>query len=143
MSLRPAAGAVVIDTNWVLDLLVFEDPRSLDLGLALQAGSWRWLACEPMQDELLRVLDYPLVARRLQRTGLAAQDVMARYRSLVHLQALPPSCGVRCTDPDDQVFVDLAACHGAALLSKDKAVLALRRRLEPLGVAVSSAWISQ
>ena len=39
-----------------------------------------------------------------------------------------------CKDPDDQQFIDLAVQHGAILLSKDQAVLRLRKRLMALGV---------
>ncbi|MDO9009485.1 MAG: PIN domain-containing protein, partial [Thiobacillus sp.] len=39
----------------------------------------------------------------------------------------------RCSDPDDQKVVELAAASGAqALVSKDHAVLKLRRRCAPL-----------
>lgn len=41
-----------------------------------------------------------------------------------------------CKDPDDQQFIDLAVAHQAVLLSKDKAVLVMRKRLLKLGVAV-------
>ena len=43
---------------------------------------------------------------------------------------------VRCRDPDDQMFIDLAVAHRAQLLSKDALVLRLARRLRPLGVVV-------
>jgi predicted nucleic acid-binding protein len=44
---------------------------------------------------------------------------------------------VRCRDPDDQMFIDLAVAHRAVLLSKDALVLRLAKRLLPLGVVVS------
>ena len=47
-----------------------------------------------------------------------------------------PRCAVRCRDPDDQMFIDLAVAHRAQLLSKDALVLRLARRLLPLGVVV-------
>jgi predicted nucleic acid-binding protein len=38
----------------------------------------------------------------------------------------------RCSDPDDQKFIELAGASGAqALVSKDRAVLKLRRRCAP------------
>ena len=52
----------------------------------------------------------------------------------------PPACPVRCSDPDDQGFIDLAVAHRAMLLSKDKAVLRLRRRLAPLAVPVQARF---
>jgi len=39
----------------------------------------------------------------------------------------------RCSDPDDQKFIDLAgAVRAQGLVSKDRAVLKLRRRCAPL-----------
>ena len=38
----------------------------------------------------------------------------------------------RCSDPDDQKFIELAAAtHAQGLVSKDRAVLKLRRRCAP------------
>jgi predicted nucleic acid-binding protein len=47
----------------------------------------------------------------------------------------PPRAPCVCKDPDDQVFIDLAVAHGALLLSKDQAVLTMRKRL-----ALRKAW---
>jgi predicted nucleic acid-binding protein len=54
----------VIDTNTALDFLVFEDVRAQALLQGLKSGVYRWLVCQPMRDELARVLDYqaPLTA---------------------------------------------------------------------------------
>ncbi|MDB5944967.1 MAG: putative toxin-antitoxin system toxin component, family, partial [Ramlibacter sp.] len=41
--------------------------------------------------------------------------------------------------PDDQKFIDLAVAHRALLLSKDRAVLALRKRLAALQVRAGPA----
>ena len=46
----------------------------------------------------------------------------------------------RCSDPDDQKFIDLALRPAALLLSKDQAVLRLRRALAERGVAVATAF---
>jgi predicted nucleic acid-binding protein len=45
-----------------------------------------------------------------------------------------PKASVTCKDPDDQRFIDLAVAHRAQLLSKDKAILCMRKRLLALGV---------
>ena len=46
---------------------------------------------------------------------------------------------LRCTDPDDQKFLDLALQLGrCTLLSRDRAVLKLARRAAPLGVTIQS-----
>lgn len=47
-----------------------------------------------------------------------------------------------CADPDDQGFIDLAVAHRAPLLSKDRAVLTMKRRLERLGVVAAPRFAS-
>jgi putative PIN family toxin of toxin-antitoxin system len=139
----PAAEAdafVVIDTNIALDLLVFENPDIAPLAAALAAGELRWLVTAAMRTELERVLGYPLVARRMLQRGLEVQAVLADFDARVrHVNALPPRAPCVCSDPDDQVFIDLAVAHRALLLSKDRAVLSMKKRLALRGVAVRSA----
>jgi predicted nucleic acid-binding protein len=114
-------GHVVLDTNIVLDLWVFDDPRSQPLLAQLEAGAVRWLATASMREELRRVLDYPHIAQRLQARRMAAADVQ--------LQADAPKAPYVCKDPDDQKFIDLAVQHTAALHSKDAQVLRMKNRL--------------
>ena len=57
---------IILDTNIVLDLLVFNDAATPPLRDALQAGRLQWVATAPMRDELERVLAYPQIAKRLQ-----------------------------------------------------------------------------
>jgi predicted nucleic acid-binding protein len=64
-------------------------------------------------------------------------DAFDRHARIVPAAAKAP---FTCKDPDDQVFIDLAAAHGAALVSKDAAVLCMARRLERLGVRVCRTW---
>ncbi len=129
---------IVIDTNIVLDLLVFDDPSWAALQSALDAGSLRWIATPSMRIELERVLGYPLIARRLVRDARSADAVLARFDALSQIvEEAPPRAPFVCKDPDDQVFIDLAVAHRARLLSKDKLVLALRKRLGTLGVDIS------
>lgn len=131
---------LILDTNWVLDLWVFDDPRAAALREALAAGRCQWLACEPMLDELARVLTYPAVAQRLLDGGRDLTTVLGQIRQQAQLVDVPPRHVLRCDDPDDQVFVDLAMHHRTTLLSKDRAVLRLRRRMLDWGVTVSDRW---
>jgi predicted nucleic acid-binding protein len=48
---------------------------------------------------------------------------------------------VTCSDADDQIFIDLAVAHQAVLLSKDQAVLTMRKRLLALGVHARASLI--
>ncbi|MDH6592508.1 putative PIN family toxin of toxin-antitoxin system [Variovorax sp. TBS-050B] len=134
-----AGGPVVIDTNIALDLLVFDNPECLPLAAALAAGELRWLATRAMRDELARVLGYPLIAARLARREMAAQAVLAAFDARVlMLDETPPRAPCVCKDPDDQVFIDLAVARRARLLSKDQAVLTMRKRLAAQGVVVQA-----
>ena len=130
------SSPVVIDTNIVLDIWVYQDSATPPLWQALKEGELRWLATPPMREELLRVLDYPHIARRRERNGLSAQDVLAHFDGLAQMQALAPKAPYVCKDEDDQKFIDLAVAHQALLLSKDKQVLRLTNRLARLGVTV-------
>ncbi len=136
------AAPVVIDTNLALDLLVFGDAAAEPLRQALLAGALRWLGTPGMRAELTRVLAYPQVARRLPAGAAGADEVLAVYDVLVQCVPAGHVGGniPRCADPDDQPFIELAVAHTALLLSKDRAVLALTRRLRAHGVLVSSTW---
>jgi predicted nucleic acid-binding protein len=137
----PESGPVVIDTNIALDLLVFEDPAWEPLTAMLAAGQLRWLATAAMRVELERVLGYPLIARRMAHRGLEVPGVLADFDARVQMVAgVPPRAPCVCSDPDDQVFIDLAVVHRALLLSKDRAVLSMKKRLALCGVAVQAAF---
>jgi putative PIN family toxin of toxin-antitoxin system len=127
---------VVIDTNVVLDLFVFQDHRTLVLLQCLQTGPCQWIATLPMREELRLVLAYPHIAAKLLRTGGRADDVLARFDAWAALQPEAPKAIYTCKDADDQKFIDLAAAHQAALISKDKAILCMAKRLARLSVQV-------
>ena len=130
---------IVLDTNIVLDLLVFEDPATGPLLTALQTGARRWIATLAMREELERVLGYPQIAKSLAYHQRNAAQVLERFDALVQLQPAAPKAGVACKDPDDQQFIDLAVAHRAPLLSKDNAVLCMQKRLLALGVIAQAA----
>jgi len=134
------APAVVLDTNIVLDLFVFADEAAAGLRAALEAGALRWIATAEMRGELARVLAYPQIAPRLAHHALSAEAVLARFDRHARIAEPAAKAPFTCKDPDDQRFVDLAAAHGAWLLSKDKAVLALARRLARVGATVAPRW---
>ena len=128
------ASLVVIDTNIALDLLVFGDPACAPLAAALESGRLRWLATAGMREEFARVLGYPVVAARLALQRRDASAVLASFDALAHPVVSAPPAPCRCSDPDDQGFIDLAVAHRALLLSKDQAVLAMDKALAALGV---------
>ena len=149
-AISPAAqlACVVIDTNIVLDLFVFQDPATLALNQALAAalalGQPRWLATDAMREELARVLCYPQVLKRMAFYARSAAVVLGHFDRLSHTVDVAPKASVTCKDPDDQKFIDLAVAHGAALLSKDQAVLCMDKRMRGLGVpSVGKVWLPQ
>ena len=131
--------AVVLDTNIVLDVFVFNDAASIPLKLALEAREIDWLATPPMRDELARVLTYPQIASRLNIYELTAEDVLAAFDQYACLVEVAPKALVTCSDADDQKFIDLAVAHQALLLSKDQHVLSMRKRLLAQGIRAQAA----
>ncbi len=131
---------VVLDTNIVLDLWLYQDPATPALLEALKNKSVQWLATHVMRDELERVLAYTHIAQRLALGQLAAQDILAQFDA--HAQRMPIAAKAQfvCKDADDQKFIDLAAAHRTQLISKDKAVLTMRNRMARLGVAVGKVF---
>ena len=110
------------------------------LHAALRQGSVRWLATAAMRGELERVLGYPRVLPRLAPPGPSAHDVLAAFDRWATVVAPAAPAPVRCRDPDDQPFIDLAVAHGALLLSKDAQVLGTARRVALLGARVARHW---
>jgi len=127
---------LVLDTNVVLDWLVFRDPSSAPLSDAILSGRAVWLASASMRQELEHVLtrgsldawspDLAVVRSAWERWGRLVDEPLPR-----------PHGGLRCTDPDDQVFLDLALQHRATcLLSRDRALLRLDGAARRLGLRV-------
>ena len=130
---------VVLDTNIVLDLFVFNDAKTAPLKAALQSGASPWIATQAMRDELVRVLAYPHIAGKMAFYKIEADGVLAHFDRWVRLAPAAPKAAVTCQDPDDQKFIDLAVEHQAVLLSKDNAVLCMEKRLLALDVIVKIA----
>ena len=129
-----ASLLLVLDTNIVLDLFVFADEASQPVRSGLEDGGLRWLATHVMRDELERVLAYAQIVPKLAFYRLTAVDVLATFDRHSERVDVAPRAPVTCKDPDDQKFIDLAVAHRATLLSKDRAVLALKKRLVALSV---------
>jgi putative PIN family toxin of toxin-antitoxin system len=134
------SAAVVVDTNIVLDLFVFADTAATSLRAAIDSGRLRWLATAGMREELERVLAYPQIRKRLDFYALDASAVLAHFDRHAHRVEAAPKAPVTCSDPDDQKFIDLAVAHGGWLLSKDQAVLSMRKRLAAQNVTACTAY---
>ena len=132
---------LVLDTNIVLDLLVFADPQVQALSQDLTQGGLRWLATAEMREELARVLHYPKLAPRVAYHRGTREAVLADFDRHAQVVEVPPRASVCCGDPDDQKFIDLAVAHRCLLLSKDREVLRMRKRLERLQVNAAPRYI--
>ena len=130
---------LVLDTNIVLDLFVFRDEAMRGLHAAIDAGGIEWLATAAMRDELEHVLMYPDILARMQGAGTGDARVLAAFDAHARMVGAAAPASVTCRDGDDQKFIDLAVAHRATLLSKDRQVLTLRRKLALLDVMVAKA----
>ena len=135
------ARPVVVDTNVALDLLIFSDPRTAPLRALLAQGRLHWIATQVMRDELERVLAYPHIVSRMDFYRVDAAQVLAAFDAQARLVDIAPRVAYVCKDADDQKFIDLAAAHRAILLSKDKAVICMRKRLLTLDAHVATALV--
>jgi len=139
---QPDPASAVIDTNVVLDWLVFGNADAAELARFVTGGRLRWLATPDMRDELEHVLTRDTLLRwrpqpeRVLRTwDQWSQPVAAPVQTVGH--------GVHCTDPDDQKFIDLAiGMRSSWLFTRDRSLLSLARQARRLGVEVLTpcAW---
>jgi putative PIN family toxin of toxin-antitoxin system len=124
----------VLDTNVVLDWLLFHDASTKPLVTAIRNGA-RVLASPAALDELERVLAYP----QLNLAAEVRRRVRVEYESHATILSgvVPPSGLPRCRDADDQHFLELAAfAHADMLVSRDKALLKLRSKMRRFGVSI-------
>ena len=130
-----AAPMVVLDTNVVLDWLLFQDQEAAPLGGALEQGHLRWVTCARMREEFERMLHSASLCK-WNPNSERLLTLFDRY-TLPQPEPKPTPSRLRCEDADDQVFVDLAVASGARwLLSHDKAILRLRRRMPSAGPVI-------
>jgi uncharacterized protein len=132
-----SSALAVLDTNVILDWLVFDQPSCQPIIESMAKGCVQWIGTQAMRDELAHVLSRQLLAAW-------APDETRIWRAWDRFckMVAPPEPGfsqlLRCTDVDDQKFIDLALQQGQWLLSRDRAVLKLARRAAPWGVRIAT-----
>jgi uncharacterized protein len=133
LPLTSATPTVVLDTNVVLDWLLFDDPRVAALAETIVQGGAIWLGTMAMREELAHVLDRGLAQQR----RVATVTLLARWDAHATVADTPAPHPLRCTDADDQKFVDLSfAAPTRWLVTRDRALLRLARRAALLGLAI-------
>ncbi len=128
---------LVLDTNAVLDWLVFHNPASEPIVQAIVSGEVRWIVNAAVRDEMAHVLGRGVVDR-WQPDLLRLWQTWERHAT--PMEQPPPGSPQRrpqCTDADDQKFIDLALDSGARwLITRDRALLKLARRARSLSLAI-------
>lgn len=138
MSAELSADGVVValDTNVLVSLYVFADSQFAPLRSRIEAGQWQVVTSEKCLAEFVRVLNYPL----FNLTAEAQIAALNSYQNVAHKITAPATSVMkaalpRCTDADDQKFLELARDSGAkCLITSDKALLKLARRLKQSGM---------
>ena len=138
-----ASLKLVLDTNVVIDWLVFDDPFMSPLRHGVRDGRIVVLTHPPAIDELKRVLAYP----QLKLNSTRQNEIFARYLAATRIASMPtgfsptqlmmPGGFPRCRDRDDEPFLALAF-HAKAdvLVSRDNAVFGLKSRAAKFGVNI-------
>ena len=130
---------LVLDTNVILDLLVFEDPSTEPIRLLLDAKRVDAVRSEASILELVDVIQRPTfkLSREEQEMILQAWE---RSTRLLENGALEPA-PFTCRDLDDQVFINMAySLRPSLLLSKDLRVLELRRTAMRYGIEITQDY---
>lgn len=135
---EPSVPLLVLDTNVVLDWVAFEDARVQPIAAAIERGALRAATSAACLQELRRALGYTQV----KLDSAAQARAFARYAAHATVFDISAPAQARdlplCDDRDDQKFLELAwHARASHLLTRDKAVLKLARRLRgPGGFAV-------
>ena len=125
---QPMLLRLVLDTNTVLALWMFRDPRLATLSTRIDQGDCLLCSRDDALEELRHVLAYPQFGLDVA----TQQGIWLQYRQRLTLTAAPRPPATPplplCRDPDDQKFLEIARSAGAtALITRDKALLRLAR----------------
>ena len=131
--------SVVLDTNVLLDIFVFNDFRAIHLKQALIDLQVDALATSKTLEEFADVISRPLfcLEQEVQDRILSQWHSIARVLDDETLLIAP----WQCQDPDDQVFLNLAyTTKPSLLISKDNEVLKLANRAIKESLLITSDY---
>jgi len=130
---------IVLDTNDVLDWLYFRNQHCAGLADAVTTDRVRWIASASMRDEIEHVMTRGSLGHRWPDGAASVRDGWRRWATTLDADTPASPAALRCTDVDDQKFIDLALdVRAVALLSADRAVLRLARRATAWGLTIST-----
>ena len=128
---------VVLDTNILLDILVFDDQRAHPLRAALEAQLIDAVATQNTVDEFLDVIGRSQFGLSVEQQKLIALQWKGWARLITDQEVIIAPW--KCKDRDDQVFINLAySLRPATLISKDKQVLKIAKRAIKESVVITS-----
>jgi putative PIN family toxin of toxin-antitoxin system len=130
---------LVLDTNVILDLLVFKDPSAEPIRLLLDAKQVDAVRSEASMLELVDVIQRPTfkLSQEEQEMILQAWESVTRLLENTAIESAP----FICRDADDQIFLDMAfSLRPALLLSKDLRVLELQATAQRHGIEISQDY---
>jgi uncharacterized protein len=129
-----AKPALILDSNVVLNWLFFNDAPTVAL-ISQLLSTHHWVITAWMQREAERVARSPHLAKYASPQGFEA--LAAGFAQHAALQEHTDVSPMRCRDPDDQAFLDLAThTHAALLLTLDRDLLKLRKRAATFGLNI-------
>ncbi len=127
--------SIVIDTNILLDIYVFQDPQGATLKARILSGEMLPVASTETNAEFAEVIAREKFGLSRDEQQAALSDWMQTSRLQDTTQILPAPW--RCKDKDDQKFLDLAySLKPCVLISKDKQVLRFKKRAQREGVQI-------
>ena len=127
-----APPCVVLDTNIWLDILVFNDTRCASLTSYWQSQQLKVLISPKCEEELRWVMARPVFKSRIDDLD---QQLQTALTQVLKIDEPVPLHLPKCRDASDQKFIELAvAAKAQALITKDRALLKLARKLKPICV---------
>jgi putative PIN family toxin of toxin-antitoxin system len=130
---------LVLDTNVILDLLVFRDPTAEPIRHLLDAKLVDAVRSEASMLELVDVIQRPIfkLSQQEQEIILLVWESLTRLLENTAIESAP----FICRDTDDQIFLDMAySIRPAVLFSKDLRVLELRVSAKGHGVEITNQY---
>ncbi|MBU3621751.1 putative toxin-antitoxin system toxin component, PIN family [Polynucleobacter sp. CS-Odin-A6] len=130
---------VVLDTNILLDIFVFNDERVAHLKHAIEAKYIQAIASQKTLAEFADVISRPL----FKLDGQTQSAILEQWQSVAQLyddSNLTPAPW-KCRDTDDQIFLDLAyQLRPAILISKDNALLQIASRAAQESILITNDY---